>query len=152
MAELPSSICCCWYIFVFTEESFWSHFFQCWQFINFFPQSKLIEFYRPHPKDGGKVIFPVCVCQSTWGTPFPSHNTSIHWSHVLSEGTPLPDPMSLRGVPPSGTCLWVPQSSSCPHQNWMGVCSCWDWMGVPPSGLDGVHPPLGLDGVSCHHD
>ena len=58
------------------------------------------------------------------GTPYPSHNTSIHWFHTLSGG----------GVPSAWS--YVPSGRySCPRQ------------GVPQSGLDGGTPWPGPDDI-----
>ena len=50
-------------------------------------------FFTAHiPKVWGRYYFHRCLSVHTRGegTPSPSHNTSIHWSHVLSRGYPVP--------------------------------------------------------------
>ena len=82
--------------------------------------------YRPHPKDGEGSVFAGMWMSTEGVPPYLSHNTSIHSSHVLSEGTTVAGSMFLPGGYPN------PRSGVCrPRQD-----------GVPPlqPGLDGLPP------------
>ena len=72
---------------------------------------RLLCFYLPHSEGMGKVLFSQVWIYPQRGTPSPSHNTSIHWSHILSGGTQclVPCPF-LRGIP------WNPQWGWLPHR------------------------------------
>ena len=87
--------------------------------------------YRPHYEKMGKVLFSLSVHKGE-GTPSPSHNTSIHWSHVFSK-------VVLQCLVPSH----VPSQGVYPIQSWLGgghtlARSAW---GTPLLGLGLGRPP-----------
>ena len=93
-------------------------------------------YYCPHSEGMGKVPYYFTgVCLSTTGesTPSPSHNTSIHWSHVLSSSR-LFDMFSSRvGVP---QCLFPCSRSRL------------TWGGTPIQSLIGVSGQVRMWDVS----
>ena len=83
-------------------------------------------FYRPHLKDGGRLIFSVCQTTPRWGgggKPIPGSFPGL-WSQILSGEVPQD-----RGTPNQewGTPC---QDWSTPSQDWG---TPWPWLGYPPT-------------------
>ena len=135
------------------------------------PVSLVSHCYRPHPKDGGKVLFSVClsVHTSTRGLPHPSSRWGDTPSQVQVGGTPsswwgypipgldggylIPGPG--RGDTPSSWQGGTPSSwNGVPHPR-----SRWGYPGVPPDRTgwgtpatqDWMRSPPGLDVVPLFH-
>ena len=97
----------------------------------------------------GKVLFS----QTSVCTPFSSHNTSIHRSHVLFREYSHPVQMGGGTLVRSGwsTPLLGQVRMGVPHPIRLGQDGSnpppqWNCMEIPPSGLHGGTPKLGLDG------
>ena len=132
------------------------------------------NFYRPHSEGMGKALFSqVSVCSHQGGgIPSPSHNISIHWSHVLSGGTPTQSwwgggapiwsqwryhhPVLTGGAHrvQTGVSIQVRMGYSrigpgldggYPHQDWMGV----PLPPPPPKGDRGAEWVLGTRRAVC---
>ena len=126
------------------------------------PFQSIMDFYRPHPKDDGRISFSqVCVCPTFRGYPHLPRGVS---HQILMGGTPI---LPNRGLPPSfptprgtpilphcGGTQSFPTGGWYPHPSQLGVPLSFPTGGVPPSFptggtpffLMGVPPPLGLDG------
>ena len=83
----------------------WPYFLimKSWKLTSIFPTSLFVYFLPPASRRNGEGTVFTGICLSTPGVGYlsPSHHTSIHWSHVPSQGGGYPHPVLMGGGTPS---------------------------------------------------
>ena len=92
----------------------------------------MLNFYRPHPKDDGRLYFQF-VCQFTWGGGYPLHRSRWGGYSFPGPGGGYPfqlmggTPSSWWGVPPAGVTPWqgvTPLAGVSPSHQSSIACTC----------------------------